>query len=71
MARSENVRRILVSTLFLAALAGIAPAAPGQQGNTNNDIVIGTQVLFPSKVFNADLVLSVYLPPGYGPGGPG
>jgi predicted alpha/beta superfamily hydrolase len=65
MARSENVRRILASTLFLAALASLAPAAPRQQGNTNNDIVIGTRVPFPSKVFNADLVLSVHLPPGY------
>jgi predicted alpha/beta superfamily hydrolase len=65
MARYENVRRILVSTLCLAALAGIAPPAPGQQGNANNDIVIGTRVPFPSKVLNEDLVLSVHLPPGY------
>ena len=68
MAKSENIRRILVSILFLAALAGIAPAAPGQQGNTNNDIVIGTRVPFPSNVLNTELVLSIHLPPGYDQG---
>ena len=68
MIRSEQLRRTLVSILFLASFAGFGPAAHGQQSSTNNDIVIGTRVSFPSKVLNMDLVLSIYLPPGYGQG---
>ncbi len=68
MKRPEKIRRTLVLTLFLTALAGFGLAAHGQQGNTNNDIVIGTRVSFPSKVLSTDLVLSVHLPPGYGQG---
>lgn len=68
MIRSEQIRRTLVSILFLASFAGFGPIAHGQQSNTGNDIVIGTRVSFPSKVLNTDLVLSIYLPPGYGQG---
>src|SRR5512136_1257893 len=68
MKRSGQIRRTLVSFLFLASLAGFGPIAHGQPSNTNNDIVIGTRVSFPSKVLNTDLALSIYLPPGYGQG---
>lgn len=66
MIRSGQIRRTLVSLLFLAFFAGIGPVANGQPSITDNDIVIGTRVSLRSKVLNRDLALSIYLPPGYG-----
>ncbi len=68
MKRTERIRRTLACLGVATSLFAFVPAAPGQQGNTNNDIVIGTRVPFPSKVLGTDLVLSVHLPPGYEPG---
>ena len=68
MKRPGKIRLTLVLFLFLTALAGSGLAAHGQLGNSNNDIVIGTRVSFPSKVLKTDLILSIHLPPGYGQG---
>jgi len=48
---------------FLLAAALSTPAAFGQA--TSTDIVIGKRIPFPSKAFNSEMTISVYLPANY------
>jgi len=52
----------LFFVLLLAALLS-APSAFGQPAGT--DIVVGKRISIPSKAFNAELPISIYLPAGY------
>jgi predicted alpha/beta superfamily hydrolase len=49
--------------VFLLAVLFSSPSAFGQPAGT--DIVIGKTITFPSKVFNADLPISIHLPSAY------
>jgi predicted alpha/beta superfamily hydrolase len=64
MRLSERARLSGSFLIFLLAVLLSSPSAFSQPSGT--DIVIGKRISFPSKVFNAELPISVYLPAAYG-----
>jgi predicted alpha/beta superfamily hydrolase len=66
MKYADNARLSIPAVALLAVLLGLSPAAQGPQKAA--DIIIGHTVSFHSKIFDIDIALSVYLPPGYGTG---
>ena len=63
MKKPERTRHSILAMTILAVLLCSSRFVLGQQNGT--DIVIGKRVPFASKIFNADIALSVYLPPSY------
>jgi len=63
MRKPERKRLSSFSCAFLMIVLLSSHFAFAQQSGT--DIVIGKRVSLPSKVFNADIALSIYLPAGY------
>jgi predicted alpha/beta superfamily hydrolase len=64
MKKPETIRPSSFIPVFLAIALLSGHFALGQQP-TESDIVIGKRVAVPSKVFNSDVPISVYLPAGY------
>jgi len=52
-----------LSLFFLLAVLLSSPSAFGQPNGT--DIVIGKRISLPSKVFNTEMPISIYLPAAY------
>ena len=62
--KTQSKSRVLIAVpAILLAVLLISPSAFGQA--TGSDIVIGKRITLPSKVFNAEVPISVYLPSNY------
>ncbi len=63
MRKPERKRLSSFSCAFLTIVLLSSHFAFGQQSGT--DIVIGKRIALPSKVFNTEMTISIYLPAGY------
>jgi predicted alpha/beta superfamily hydrolase len=66
MKKAQRTRPSILALTVLAALLSSSRFALAQQNVT--DILIGKRVPFASKIFNGEIALSIYLPPGYDAG---